>query len=106
MLFLDSFMIFGFVSKVVTSIVFKPQINKMEITYLGKFLFEPKVEQVDPSNIVRKKALNPFVEYRKVDGTQKFCTIGTSDWLDRKLFNSLIKSSEKPKELKYQRTDE
>lgn len=48
LLFFDSYMIFSLVTKVVTSIVFKPQTNKIEITYLGQFLFKPKTEELDP----------------------------------------------------------
>lgn len=35
LLFFDSYLTYALVTKMVTSIVFKPKTNKLEITYLG-----------------------------------------------------------------------
>ena len=69
LVFFDSFMIFGLVSKLVTSIVFRPAENKFDVTYLGKFLFQSKTESLSPKEITKGRVMNPFVEYVKSDGS-------------------------------------
>jgi hypothetical protein len=63
---IDSLLIYSLIGKIVTSVAYKPEDNKLEITHLGTTFLKPKTELVDPQNLIkhRRKSINPLIGYK------------------------------------------
>lgn len=90
---LDSLLIYSLIGKIVTSITYNPEQNKLEITHLGTTLLKPKTETVDLENIIkhRRKSINPLIGYKQLEPNMMYATESMAVWHDRRFMDSIIK---------------
>lgn len=93
MLVVDSYLIYAVVSKLATSVIYKPADDKLEITTMGGMFMSQKTQVFEPMDLQKhlKKSINPFVGYKTVTGVQVFGTEGIGQWADRKFLDSIVK---------------
>ena len=92
-LFIDSLLIYTIIGKIVTSINYKPESDKVEVTHLGTTFLSPKTETLNPKDLAKHKykTVNPFIGYKRLDTKTMFATESSiGHWNDRKFFDSII----------------
>ena len=90
---LDSLLIYSLIGKIVTSITYKPEQKKLEITHLGTTLLKTKTEMIDPENLIkhRRKSINPLIGYKQLEPNMLYATESMAIWHDRRFMDSIIK---------------
>lgn len=90
---INSFLMFNTIKRVVSSIDYYPESNKLQIKQFNSTFLQENVQTVDPNDLVKckGKTINRMVGYRSlVKSGDRYATESIGVWHDRQLMDSIV----------------